>query len=214
METQRTGHNSAICIIPYAIYNVSIAKIKYSKSLYISGICALILHMYLPGFLKIVHHLSMQHLESARPLPLRPLRWPEVSIFTTRGRQKHPQRFPHPLAYGKPEPPRVQLFLHNCWSDCAVNRTLSAFWCILPASYPLNEIKLLWDEKTVTRLCFSSLVQIMVGSSKLEGENGIFFNWSKADLQSCVNFCCTVIVIHIYSFLYSLPLWFITGCWI
>ena len=41
---------TAIYIIPYTIYNVSIAKIKYSKSLYISEIRALISHVYVPDF--------------------------------------------------------------------------------------------------------------------------------------------------------------------
>ena len=44
-----------------------------------------------------------------------------------------------------------------------------------------------------------------------------FFYWSMVDLQCCINFCCTVkwqLYIYIHSFLYSFPLWFITGYWI
>ena len=46
------------------------------------------------------------------------------------------------------------------------------------------------------------------------------FYWSIADLQCCINFCCTAkwviyvyIYTHTYSFSYSFPLWFITGYW-
>ena len=43
--------------------------------------------------------------------------------------------------------------------------------------------------------------------------------WSIVELQCSVNFCCTAKwfryrYIYIHSFLYSFPLWFITGYWI
>ena len=81
------------------------------------------------------------------------------------------------------------------------------YWTQLPLlacllDFPINAI--LWLHRNLWPMISPFLIHLPS-----------FLNWSIVDLQCCVSFWCTAKWFrYTYSFSYSFPLQFITGCWI